>query len=72
MLSRRIAVLEIKLRRREPLPLWAILTRERSDPFAARAALTARAKGSPLSEADAIELARLQRVIEDYETDMAL
>lgn len=72
MLGKRIAALEIKLRRPKPRPLWAIITRESRDPYVARNELLERQKARPLSEADAAELARLEVVISNYELDLAV
>lgn len=71
MLKSRILRLEAS-QRPATKPLWALITRETADPFAARDALLARQRAGPLSPADAAELARLERVIELYEMDMAI
>lgn len=71
MLKARILRLEAT-RRPAPRPFWALITRETADPFAARDALLERTKASPLTDHEAAELLRLQRVIENYEMDMAV
>lgn len=71
MLKARIIRLE-GTRRPPPRPIWALLTGETEEPYAARAALIQRIGGAPASAVDAIELARLERVISNYEADMAI
>lgn len=71
MLKSRILRLEARAPR-APRPLWALITRETSDPFEARAALRERMHSSSFTAAEAAELARLGRVIANYEADMAL
>lgn len=71
MLKARILRLEAA-QRSAPRPFWALITRETADPFAARDALLVRKQEGLLTKEEVAELARLERVIEHYETDMAI
>jgi len=53
-------------------PYWTLLWREERDPFAALEELRAKLNAGALSDADATELARLERVTPGYQDDLNL